>query len=282
MLPNFLIIGAEKAATSWLRDMLGCHPDVFVYKPGETHFFDEHFDKGRDWYEAHFEDWSGQPRVGEKTPQYLSHPLAAERIRSSLGEDVRFIASLRHPVDRAYSAYWHRMRRGRTSPRTDFASAFHKHERLRSEGTYGQHVKRFVDRFPRTSLHLLIFEEMMQDRRAALASCYDFLGVDTEFVPPEPERRVNRAKDVYFLNPQIPFAERLLERLPRLVRLRASHTARRVFPAMVGHRSYVRLSEDVRQEVLEYYADDIALLEETLGRDLSIWRMPRDQQVTSR
>ena len=59
MLPNFLIIGVQKAATSWLAACLQEHPDVFMSKEKEVHFFDKHFDKGQLWYEAHFADWAG-------------------------------------------------------------------------------------------------------------------------------------------------------------------------------------------------------------------------------
>ena len=37
-LPTFLIIGAQKSATRWLRLNLGLHPDVFTAR-GELEFF---------------------------------------------------------------------------------------------------------------------------------------------------------------------------------------------------------------------------------------------------
>lgn len=73
MLPNFLIIGAHKAATSWLARCLGEHPDVFMSERKELYFF-THIEKGLDWYKAHFNTWSGEAAVGEATPGYIVNP----------------------------------------------------------------------------------------------------------------------------------------------------------------------------------------------------------------
>ena len=122
MLANFLIIGAQKSATTWLADCLIEHPDVFMARPKEIHFFNHKFDKGIAWYKAYFQDWAGQSAVGEATPGYLNHPEAPGRIKATLGDELKLIASLRHPIDRAYSAFWHYTRRGRIPPETDFAT----------------------------------------------------------------------------------------------------------------------------------------------------------------
>ena len=72
MLPNLLIIGAQKCGTTWLARMLGQHPDVFMAEE-EIHFFDRahNFARGTAWYESHFAAAAGQSAVGEKTPDYL-------------------------------------------------------------------------------------------------------------------------------------------------------------------------------------------------------------------
>jgi hypothetical protein len=84
MLPNFLVIGVQKAGSSWLAERIGDHPDVFM-AAREADFFNDHFKEGLEWYEKKFSDWSGEKCVGEGSPGYISHPLAAGRIRSSLG-----------------------------------------------------------------------------------------------------------------------------------------------------------------------------------------------------
>ena len=72
-LPTFLIIGAQKSATRWLRLNLGLHPDVFAAS-AELEFFNNGVrfrDEGTDWYRGKFSGWNGEAIVGEATPGYM-------------------------------------------------------------------------------------------------------------------------------------------------------------------------------------------------------------------
>ena len=117
--PTFLIIGAPKAGTTSLHYYLAEHPEVYVYsKLKEVRFFAYDADNpshaakgGREFpittwedYQALFDDAAGFPAIGESSPQYLGSLHAAERIASRL-PNVRIIAVLRNPVDRAVSAF---------------------------------------------------------------------------------------------------------------------------------------------------------------------------------
>jgi hypothetical protein len=117
-LPTFVIIGAQKCATRWLRINLGQHPQIFTAR-SEMHFWNNghRVEKlGYEWYRDQFEDWKGESIVGEATPGYMiwrHHPeLVAQRIKVHQ-PDSRVIAILRNPVDRAHSAMLHHMRRKR-------------------------------------------------------------------------------------------------------------------------------------------------------------------------
>ncbi|MDQ1383649.1 MAG: hypothetical protein QOG65_1028, partial [Actinomycetota bacterium] len=111
-LPTFLIIGAQKSATRWLRLNLGLHPHIFT-ADREIEFFNsaQNFDgRGIAWYRQQFEGWDGEPFVGEATPGYMfwrHRPVVmTERIQRSV-PDVQLIAILRNPVERAQSALIH-------------------------------------------------------------------------------------------------------------------------------------------------------------------------------
>ena len=116
MLPDFLIIGAQKAGTTYLYHLLTRHPYVAPATQKEVHYFDVHFGKGDDWYRSHFPrpTWQEDRRIftGEASPYYLYHPHAARRA-SQVVPHVKLIALLRNPVDRAYSDYQHKRREGR-------------------------------------------------------------------------------------------------------------------------------------------------------------------------
>src|SRR5262245_20093922 len=123
-LPTFLIIGAQKSATRWLRLNLGLHLDVYT-QPREVEFFnsaDRFDDLGVEWYRAQFDGWRGEPFVGEATPGYMfwrhGAQTVADRIRRVVPE-VRLIAILRNPVDRAQSALVHHIEFEALPPDTD-------------------------------------------------------------------------------------------------------------------------------------------------------------------
>jgi hypothetical protein len=116
-LPTFLIIGAQKSATRWLRFNLGRHPEICT-APRELEFFNtDAFEQlGLGHYASLFENWEGEKVVGEATPGYMMHrenpAEIAKRIDESL-PGVRLIALLRNPVDRIESALLHHAQRGR-------------------------------------------------------------------------------------------------------------------------------------------------------------------------
>lgn len=109
--PDFLCIGAQKAGTTTLHDLLQYHPDAYLPDLKETHFFSRHFDQPQAWYERHFADARPAQAVGEVTPYYLFHPAAPARIATLLPA-VRLIVLLRDPVQRALSGYFHAKRHG--------------------------------------------------------------------------------------------------------------------------------------------------------------------------
>jgi|SRR5271169_364230 len=118
-LPDFLIIGAQKAGTTSLADHLNAHPNVAPATCKEVHFFDLHYAEGVNWYRSHFP--VGRRRrlrslllrepllVGDASPYYLFHPIAASRCFKLL-PGARIIILLRDPVARAHSHYHHEVR----------------------------------------------------------------------------------------------------------------------------------------------------------------------------
>ena len=111
-LPNFLVIGAQRGGTTLLHRVLDRHPEVYVpQRRKEVHFFDWYYDRGADWYAGFFpcEQADEYRAVGEVTPDYLFDPHAPGRIRAVLPH-CRFVASLRDPIQRAFSWYSFQLR----------------------------------------------------------------------------------------------------------------------------------------------------------------------------
>lgn len=173
-LPNFLYIGPDKAGSSWLHDVLIEHPDVFMTPAKDLYFFDRYFDKGVDWYAAHFVKATHQKVVGEVCQDYLFHAEAAQRIASVL-DAPRFMVTLRDPVDRAFSSYLYMLKMGQ-QPGT-FGQALRSRPELLDHGRYGSGLDRFADRFGDDSVYVAMFDDLVADPKTFIADLLAWLGV---------------------------------------------------------------------------------------------------------
>ena len=131
-LPDYLVIGAQKAGTTSLYRYMISHPMIRPASDKQVHYFDFNYDKPFDWYRSQFPAGSGNGLVtGEATPYYIFHPDAARRVRLVL-PDVKIVALLRNPIDRACSHYMHEIKNGTES--LSFEDAVEAEEgRLRGE-----------------------------------------------------------------------------------------------------------------------------------------------------
>jgi hypothetical protein len=136
MLPDFLIIGTQKGGTTFLYNLLRRHPHFKAAVKKEIHFFDTPgFRRGLDWYRTHFpqqQQSKGRKVItGEASPYYLFYPHAPRRVAETMPQ-VKLLALLRNPVDRAYSDYQHTFRQEHES--LGFNEALElEAERLRGE-----------------------------------------------------------------------------------------------------------------------------------------------------
>ncbi|HUR96228.1 MAG TPA: sulfotransferase domain-containing protein [Gemmatimonadales bacterium] len=200
-LPSLVIIGAQRSGSTSLFNYLEQHPDVLPPLGKEIHYFDLHYGQGINWYRGRFpyrHRLSHGVMTLDASPYYLIHPHAAARAAKLL-PDVKLIALLRNPVDRALSHYQHEVRDGRET--LTFAEAiereperlageedrlrrepeyysfsYHRHSYLR-RGHYVQDLRRWVEHFPRSQLLVLQSEWLFQDPVSATAAVHEFLGL---------------------------------------------------------------------------------------------------------
>ena len=119
---DFLIIGAQKCATTTLFEHLRAHPDIVMPLEKEVPFFtggDRSDEAWADFTQSHFGREDGR-LWGKATPQYMCELATADRIHERM-PDVKLVAILRDPVDRTWSHY-QMGRRRETEPR-DFDTA---------------------------------------------------------------------------------------------------------------------------------------------------------------
>lgn len=284
-LPNFMIIGVAKAGTTSFFHYLDQHPQVFMCPIKATNFFG--YEDARDWrwvdegdspllrnfpvktfeaYEAMFAGASNEIAIGEVSPQYFRCPTAAQRIRACL-PDVKLVASLRNPAERAFSGFMMRTRRGEAVK--GFYQELNSEASHVKEGFYYRRLKRYFDLFPKSQIKVYIFEEFKKDPVKVMTDLYDFLDVDTTFVPDTSVKH----------NPAAIPKNRLLNRLffdPTLIRITKSALPEsvQVMAKRIQQQNLKpapKLPAELRAELLNLYREDILQLESLVGLDLSIW-----------
>lgn len=197
-LPDFLVIGAQKAGTTSLHTYLCAHPEVMPSFTKEVHYFDQNFHRGTGWYRSHFRRGPSGAVGGEATPYYLFHPLAPERA-SGVAPGCRLIALLRDPVDRAFSHYNHAKARGaetldfepalaaepeRLAGEEDrlladptYSSFSHQHHSYLARGFYADQLERWFERFDRERILVLSAEDLFAEPERVLHEAQRFLGL---------------------------------------------------------------------------------------------------------
>ena len=195
-LPDFVVIGAPKCGTTFFYNLLVKHPHVEPAACKEPNYFDLLFDEGTEWYRHCFPRprWKdGRETItGEATPSYLYHPRVPERMAEVIPQ-TRLIALLRNPVDRTYSAYYHRMRSGKET--RAFEEAI---EAALGSPSYG-HLSRaiYVD-------HLLHWSRFYSDEHLLVLKSEDFFK--------RPQEILKRVLDFLDLPDWEPEASELLDK----------------------------------------------------------------------
>lgn len=289
-LPNFICVGAQKAGTTTLFDVLRQHPDVFLPEQKETHFFydDECYARGAEWYaQTYFARAGNAVCVGDITPEYLFWPSVPARIKETLGPDVRLVFMLRHPVDRAWSHY--QMTRARGLESLDFEAALHaeadrlardvqavNHFSYMARSHYLEQVSRYMELFPRTNMHFMIFERDLAGGLAeSMPRLLQFLGLPA--VPVQTQLHSNEARA-----PRFPRLSRMLWMrgglLKRLARMLLPPAARASISAYI--QRYLQKDVVVRQgldPVLrarlyeKHFRDEMRRLSQLTGVGLEHW-----------
>lgn len=203
-LPNFLIVGAMKAGTSWLAFNLEEHPQVFMPSK-ELHFFNDPkiFQRGLQWYEKSFVKAGNAIAIGEKTAGYLLGKETPKKLANLL-DDPKIIIVLRDPVKRAISQINHHIRYSDIPPElepddwvdSDSFARIDKEFAILERGRYFEQVKRYYDVFDPAKILVLINElDIRKDSDKTLARTCEFLGVDSTFNFPSRCKRIHENKN---------------------------------------------------------------------------------------
>ncbi len=266
-LPGFVIIGAVKAATTWVAHQLRCQPGIFLPK-AEPHFFSTEYDRGDRWYAGLFADAPMGALIGEKSADYLAHPYAAPRLAASLPA-ARLVVQLRNPVDRAYSDYCMLFRRGTVDGRIDrHLRPGGDQPRFLKDGLYWRHIQRFLDHFPAENLHVLLYDDVAARPSDTLAAVARHIGYPQA---PQLVRPAERQNDSRAALLPLPLRRTLAPLKPLVAPLRRRNWFKALHGSLARPADYPPFTDSLRQSLADHYAADVAALGRFLGRDLGAW-----------
>jgi hypothetical protein len=273
MLPNFLIIGAQKSGTTSLWAYLRSHPEVHLSDYKEPGFFvaEMNWNRGLGWYE----DLLGGPgdviALGEASPFYTMYPFfegVPERIRSVVPH-VKLIYVMRDPIERMRSGYIQLLADG--TERRPIGVALLKDSRYVALSSYAMQLEPYFECFERSQILLLTAEELLDQREKTMQRVCEFLGVNP-LAPMDLSIQSNASEGKRVPNAvgRLLRPRQTAERFPRV---------RRAMGALFGHPLLSRpmppeashLSEGLRRQLADLLRPDVRQLARWMGPSFAGW-----------
>ena len=213
--PNFIISGFPKCGSTALHYYVDAHPEIFMPKQKELHYFTQSYIsklnkgpgdleakksqvKSLDSYFKMFEGVSGEKTIGETSPSYINYPNSFKKINKEL-DTPKVIILIRDPIKRAYSNYLHLLREHRE---TESFSKSLDLENFRKSQQYSDfwlytfnsfyYDKIIEAKKVFSDVLILTQEELNLDTKKTLIKVYKFLEVDSEFTPKNSNNRYNK------------------------------------------------------------------------------------------
>lgn len=297
-LPNFLIIGPPKSASTSLHFYLGQHPQIFVSKVKETNFFTHDYQKGLDYYSNFFTGAENAKAIGEATPAYCFLPFVADRIQKDLSH-IKLIIAVRNPIERAFSNWLMLWEAG--TEKIPFREAvqinleqlsFAKFENEKGAqlweerrfmnsdnrnwtrtylqpGFYAKNLEMYYERFSTGQIKLIFLEDLNSNFDETMKNLFEFLQVDKSFSISDKNEMNFYSNKKYF---------RILQ---NVIGYKAAKSISKKLPT--GFKALLKqkknnvknkpiISNGEYDFVYEIYQNDIDQLEKLTGKNLDNWR----------
>jgi hypothetical protein len=285
---DFLVIGAHKAGTTSLFQYLYHHPEIFLPAQKELPFFtnDGLFEQGWDRFAREYFDLQSTKLLGKITPQYMKEPwISAPRIQMLMPE-VKLIAILRNPIDRAYSHYRMAVQRGwKSQSAKPFRDVVFESIKISGEalnrwkptncvalGLYGKIMNCFMEFFPSERMLVLFSDDLERRPQSVLDSILSFLGLPQDYSP----QNIDKKYHVGGNRQRFPFLRTWVRKMKPLHRIWLSipKPKRQAFKmwwhaeANVVSERTTPLEMDLRKMLAEFYEPDVRQLERIIGRSV--------------
>ena len=213
--PNFIIAGFPKCGTTSLHHYLDEHPEIFMPKQKELHFFTAKIlsklkngpkdavvkktqTHSSESYLGFYKNVRNEIAIGDASPSYINYPSQFQKIKEYL-DDPKFIIILRDPINRAYSNYLH-LKREHRETLTFKEAVNNENERKKNKysdfwyykfnSTYSEKIIKAKEIF--SDVLILTSEELSNNLESTMKKVYQFLDVDYSFKAKGNSNRFNK------------------------------------------------------------------------------------------
>lgn len=301
-IPNFLVGGPPKCASTSLNFYLKQHPEIFMSPVKQTRFFSVYHDKGAQYYiDTYFAGVSNEKMVGEATPTYFLLPFVVPRIKA-FNPDMKIVFCLRNPVERTFSGWTMRVNNGTehlsfiealkenlkqrqtvkfesAKDAAEWAADMQRGDRLEETGfrtyldgsLYATNLRSYLQHFPQSQIKVVFMDSLQKDLHGTLKEIFTFLGVDPSFQIQNTEQKNTYKKSKFkFLDPILgknkPLSKLLSGLMPKSLK-------KKVMDTMYVEGSKKKLTPEDRTFAYGILKDEIEDLEKMLKVDLSHWKV---------
>ena len=177
-LPDFIIIGAMKSATSSLHVQLGAQTGIFMSEPKEPNFFsdDDQYERGTSYYLGLFASAGESDLCGESSTHYTKRPDYSRTVprMKALLPNVKLVYVMRHPVERLTSHYVHQWTENVI--RCDINEALDLHPELIHYSRYSYQLEPYFEAFGKGSVLPVFFQAIRRQPQTELERVARFIG----------------------------------------------------------------------------------------------------------
>ncbi len=297
-LPDFLIVGPPKTASTSLHYYLSQHPQIYMSAIKETRFLDNNYSEDLSQYEKFFTEVKDEKAIGEGTPTYSFLPFVADRIKKHFPE-MKLLFCFRDPVERAFSGW--AMRRAKGGEKNSFREALklnlEQRKTVRFQGDegerlwlkdqdalnnrnqivyrtyiegsmYAEQLKCYRERFNDSQIKIILMDDLKNDLKKTLRDIFVFLNVDAGFTHIKTEA-VNKHKKVRLKTLFNLFGKTRVKNVKKYLPVFAQNLLK---PVLRTEEKKPKISAEDKLFAYNIFWKDIQELESIIGRDLSAWK----------
>jgi Sulfotransferase family len=301
LLPTFVGIGSMRCGSTWLYEVLKCHPEIQMSTAKEMDFFfmPQMLRYDIEWYTAHFEPANGEkprPIRGEISPRYARLKACQVNGIAELLPDLRVILTLRNPVERVWSQTLFDFGRlqHRDVRKVGLAALLRQLERARTKlsSDYARIVRIWRNAFGKEAVYIGLFDHLRDNPEGYINDVLRHIGAASPWTPPAKflKEKVLSTKSVVDHEREIPelvkwyIADQLLEpteRVNELLEGRVSNWVEELRTVRGNTRLSWRILRELNRTILSV-PERLAYEAYHAILDVRLWRRWQQFQATTR